>query len=198
MKRTAYTLLPILAIALALGTGSAMAQNAGDNSTYAVDYFSYALTTGAPDGTLRVINDGDAAGADLCASVYVFDNSQELAECCSIRVTADGIISESVNRNLLSNPLTGVAPRAGVIKVISTALSGGTCTATAGAPTPGIRGWLTHPQKATSGYAITETFLKDSNLTASELSTLQTLCTYAGILGSGHGICTANVEGTAY
>jgi hypothetical protein len=108
MKRTVYTLLPILAIALVLGTGSAMAQNAGDNSTYAVDYFSYALTTGAPDGTLRVINDGDAAGADLCASVYVFDNSQELSECCSIRVTADGIISESVNRNLLSNPLTGV------------------------------------------------------------------------------------------
>ncbi len=198
MKRTAYVLLPILAIALALGTGSAMAQNVGDSSTYFVDYFSYANTTGAPDATLRTINDGDASGADLCASLYVFDNNQELTECCSVRVTADGIISESVNKNLLSNPLTGTAPHAGVLKVVSTALSGGVCTATAGTPTSGIRGWLTHDQKATSGYAITETTLADANLTASELSTLQTLCTYAGILGSGHGSCSVNPEGTAW
>jgi hypothetical protein len=198
MKKAVY-ILPILAIALALGTGSAMAQNAGDNSTYFVDYYSYANTTGAPDSTLRVINDGDASGADLCASVYVFDNSQELQACCSVRVSADGIISESVNRNLLINPLTSQLNHAGVIKVVSTALSGGTCTATAGTPTAGIRGWLTHDQKTTTAaYGITETTLADSNLTSGELSTLQTLCTYAGILGSGHGICTVNAEDTAW
>jgi hypothetical protein len=60
MKKLGLLLLPILAITLMLG-GNAFAQNVGDNSVYFVTYFSNANTTGAPDGTLRVINDGAEA-----------------------------------------------------------------------------------------------------------------------------------------
>ncbi|HUE54027.1 MAG TPA: hypothetical protein VMO80_16915, partial [Terriglobales bacterium] len=104
MKKVLCTILSILAIALVLGvvSGTALAQ---DNSTYAVAYYSNANTTGAPDATVRVINDGDTGGT-LCAAFYVFDDSQEMQECCSCPVTADGLISESVNNYLLANSLT--------------------------------------------------------------------------------------------
>ena len=42
---------------------------------------------------MRFINDGDTGG-NLWASIYVFDDSQELQECCSCEVTPDGLLSE--------------------------------------------------------------------------------------------------------
>lgn len=205
MKKVVCTLLPILAIALVLGMTSAMAQNAPDD-VYAVGYYSGANTSGNPDTTLRVINDGSAGEADLCAAIYVFDNSQELQACGSCPVTADGIISESVNHYLLYNVLTGVANRAGVIKVLSTATATGgptECNATAkyaGAVTPGIRGWLTHIQagKTAATPSITESTLKDSNYTTLETGDLELECQYLLLLGSGHGTIYCGGEDTAW
>ena len=82
MKRLGLLLLPILAITLMLGK-NAFAQNVGDNSVYLVTYYSNANTSGAPDATLRLINDGDQATAapegvengTLWADIYVFDDS---------------------------------------------------------------------------------------------------------------------------
>ncbi len=119
MKKIVCTLLPILAIALVLGMTSAVAQNSPDD-VYAVGYYSGANVVGNPDTTVRVINDGSAGEADLCAAFYVFDNSQELQACCSCDVTADGIISESVNKNLLYNVLTANVNHAGVIRFFRT------------------------------------------------------------------------------
>ena len=64
MKKVVCTILSMLAIALVLGvvSGTAVAQ---DNSTYAVTYYSNANTTGAPDATVRVINDGDTGGPSV-------------------------------------------------------------------------------------------------------------------------------------
>src|ERR1700738_4740204 len=111
MKKVVCTILPILAMPLALAvlSGTAVAQ---DNSTYAVTYYSNANTTGAPDATLRVINDGDTGGT-LCAAFYVFDDSEEMQECCSCPVTADGVIAESLNKYLLANSLTSVVNHKG-------------------------------------------------------------------------------------
>jgi hypothetical protein len=170
MKKVVCTILSILAIALVLGVASATAV-AQDSSTYAVTYYSNANTAGAPDATVRVINDGNTGGS-LCAAFYVFDDSQEMQECCSCPVTADGLIAESVNRYLLSNSLTSFVNVKGVIKVVSTNAPSGSCDPTKGSPTAGIRGWATHIQRATSGYAITETELHDANLAASELAGL--------------------------
>jgi len=177
----------LLAIALVLGTASvALAQ---DNSNYFVNYFSNAHTTGAPDATVRFVNDGDTGGS-LWASYYVFDDSQELSECCSCFVSADGLNSESVNTELTANPLTGRFLSRGVIKVISSS----TGDPTANKPAAGLRGWATHIQKASSGYAITETKVADSNLAAGEQTMLQNLCYYAQILGSGTGVCACTPE----
>jgi len=196
MKRAACTILSLLAIALVLGvvSGTALAQ---DNSTYAVTYYSNANTAGAPDATVRVINDGDTGGT-LCAAFYVFDDSQEMQECCSCPVTADGLIAESVNRYLLSNSLTSFVNVKGVIKVVSTNAPSGPCDPTKGSPTAGIRGWATHIQRATSGYAITETELHDANLGSAELAGLQQFCSFEIVLGSGRGTCTCGQEDRAF
>ena len=205
MKKVVCTLLPILAIALVLGMTSAVAQNAPDD-VYMIGYYSGALTAGNMDSTVRVVNDGSAGEADLCAAFYLFDSAQELQACCSCPVTADGIISESVNRNLLGNVLTAAVNKAGVVKVLSTATAVGgpsECSASAqysGAVTPGIRGWITHIQagKTAATPQITETTLKDSNYTTLETGDLELECQYAILLGSGHGTCSCTNEGTAW
>ncbi len=189
MKRLGL-LLPLLAITL-LG-GTAVAQ--GDNSLYFTTYFSNANTSGAPDGVLRFINDGSYTGSpyrNLWAVIYVFDDHQEMLECCACYVSPDGLLSESINKNLTANPLTGVLPTRGVIKtVVSTGNS-----ATTLYPAPGLRVWATHIQ-ATSNepekgpYLMTEAAAADSNLTTVEQTELQSLCYYSGLLSGQPCSCT--------
>ena len=178
------------ALILAVGSTTAVAQD----NIYALSYFSNAHTTNAPDGVLRVVNDGtlsDASPAgDLCASVYVFDSAEQMNECCSCRVTPNGILSLSVNTNLTSNTLTGKLPTRGVIKVVSSKLSGGSCDAKAVAPQTGIRGWLTHVQRGAAGFVLTEEELLDSTYSSSESADLAEDCTVLVELGSGQGICS--------
>src|SRR5580704_132796 len=134
MKKLGALLFPALAIVMMLG-GNALAQNIGDKSDYFVTYYSNSRTTGAPDETVRIINDGDTGG-NLWASFYVFDDSQELQECCSCVISADGLLSESVNNELLANPLTGKVNHAGAIQVVSSSTPG----PTSNTPAPGLHG----------------------------------------------------------
>ncbi len=213
MKKLGLLLLPILAITLMLG-GNAFAQNVGDNSVYFVTYFSNANTSGAPDGTLRIINDGDHATEEsegvengyLWADIYVFDDSQEMTSCCSCLITADGLLSESVNKELTADTFTARAEiQRGVIKVISD--SAGNLFAPT--PLPGLRGWMTHIQATTNGqpttksgpdtskgpWFVTETALADSNLTALERSNLGNVCSIGiSSIGSGFGQCPCTAE----
>jgi hypothetical protein len=183
MKKLGLLLLLVCAVA-----GTAFAQ--GDNTVYFTSYFSNANTSGAPDGTVRVINDGDTGGS-LYAAYYVFDDSQELSECGACYISADGINSESVNKNLTSNPLTGRFLHVGVIKLISSASWDPTATT----PRAGLRPWSTHIQAvAAKTWAVTETKFADSNLASSEQTMLQNLCYYAQILGSGTGVISCTPE----
>jgi hypothetical protein len=189
MKKLGFLML-MLALAVMLG-GSALAQ---DNSDYFVTYYSNANTTGAPNGVVRFINDGDTNG-NLWADYYVFDDSQELQECCSCVITADGLNSEYINKgtnpSLTGNSLTGKVNTRGVIKVISDSVG----NAAAPTPTPGLRGWGVHVQKTgASAYAVTETRFADSNLSAGELSLLGELCSFEIVLGSGQGVCSCSAE----
>jgi hypothetical protein len=216
MKKLGLLLFPILAITLMLG-GNAFAQNAGDNSVYFVTYYSNANTTGAPDGTLRLVNDGEQSTTDyegvennpLWAHIYVFDDSQELRSCCACQITSDGLLSESVNKELTANEFTGRGQIArGVIKVVSSPLPDPTCNID---PASGLRGWMTHIQATTTtfpapgpGYSVnavekgpwfvTEAALADSNLTPLEASNLGTLCSYGLTIGSGYGTCPCTLE----
>jgi hypothetical protein len=203
MKKCGLVLF-MLALALML-TGSALAQTpVGNNSVYFVTYYSNANTAGAPDGVVRVINDGDQAtsapegveNGPLWADFYIFDDSEELQSCCSCLVTADGLTSESINKQLTSDEFTGRAETTrGVIKVVSDAAG----NPTAPVPTPGLRVWGTHIQ-ATSNvpekgpFFVTETLAADSNLGKIELSNLATSCSYGLTLGSGYGLCPCTQE----
>ena len=220
MKRVGFVFI-LLAIAL-IATGAAVAQcggggdsqvagGCGDFSYYFVTYFSNGNTSGAPDAVLRLINDGDYStyqsegqpNGNLWASIYVFDDSQELQECCNCFISADGLLSESLNKELMANTLTGRDETSrGVIKVISTYNP----DPTNNYPVAGIRGWMTHIQAASNTLAkggawsqkgpfyVTETELADANLVTAEEAALETSCSYAITLGSGYGVCSCTPE----
>src|ERR1035438_7632904 len=143
MKKVSLLLLAI-ALLMGIATGTAAAQavtSTGDNSVYFVTYFSNNVAA-APDATVRFINDGDTGG-NLWAAFYVFDDSEELTECCACVITPDGLLAESVKTELTANPLTGKVPTRGVIKVISSSTSDPTNVV----PTPGLRGWGTRSEE---------------------------------------------------
>src|ERR1039457_3962549 len=186
MKKLGFLML-LLAMAVMFG-GTAFAQCvqvSGDPSDYFTTYFSNANTPGAPDATVRIINDG-FTGTNIYAAIFVFDDSEELTECCDCEITPDGLLSESVNNNLTANPLTGIKPTRGVIKVISSSEdSGGT-----GLGTPGLHAWATHVQKLPSGYAVSESPFADSNLAISEEELLYELCNFDRKLSGKPCTCT--------
>jgi len=202
MKKQGLLLLAIVAIVL-LGWNNAFAQ--GDGTYYFVAYFSNANTSGAPDATLRIINDGDASTAQtegvpngsLYASIYTFDDSQEMQACCNCYVSPDGILSESVNKELTANTLTGRQENSrGVVKIISST----TNDPTNNVLTPGLRGWITGVQSTSNipskgPFYMTETTLAHSNLSAAEQDDLQVTCSFVITLGGDEwGICTCTLE----
>jgi Big-like domain-containing protein len=160
----------------------------------AVDYFSYANNVNAPDTTLTLVNSG-LTGGDLCAMVYVFDNSQEMNECCGCSISKDGIKTLSVNNDLTSNTLTGILLNTGVIRMIpADAASNPTCNAGAVTPSGLISSWTSHIQTPLPDtYAITEAESQMPTLSKAELTDLQSDCAFIQKLGSGHGVCTCGV-----
>ena len=201
MKKLGVFLFLAVAMTVLLG-GNALAQ--GDNSVYFVTYYSNANLEYAPNAVLRLINDGDNStsqtegvpNGNLWASIYVFDDSQELQECCSCFVSADGLLSEDVNHDLTGNELTGRAENTrGVIKVISSSHG----DPTSNVKKTGLRGTMTHVQIFSTEivgnpYFVTETPLADSNLVSAEQSALQQSCSFAITLGSGFGVCSCTPE----
>jgi len=200
---------------VAVTAGAVTSTPTGDPSYYFVTYYSTANTSGAPDGTLRLVNDGGQATAEtegipngnLWASIYVFDDSQEMQDCCSCFVSPDGLLAESVNKQL-ANPALELTGRAelnrGVIKVLSSSTNDPTNVVVES----GLRGWMTHvqatsttvgstkpyPSTGKSPFFVSESVLADSNLSAAELSALEESCSLAITLGSGFGACSCTPE----
>jgi hypothetical protein len=81
---------------------------------------------GTGDALLRVVNDGSGGtpvGAEpsrnVCANIYVFNDVQELQECCSCPLTPNSLLTFSVINDLTSNPLNQQESlSAGVIKIV--------------------------------------------------------------------------------
>jgi len=195
MTRTACKTLSVaLAIAglITIGAGLASAQTIGSSTdVFKVNYFANNTGYLTPDATVRIDNPGLTYG-NLCAMVYVFDNDQQLTECCGCVETHNGLRTLSVKHDLTSNPLTGVISNNGVIKIVASAVNNSPCDPTANvAPKANLRAWVTHIQNAVgAAYPITETESSDSTLGATELANLQAQCAFISILGSGHGVCT--------
>jgi hypothetical protein len=164
-----------------------------------VGYFANAHTAGAADGTLRLLNDGNAGDAspagDLCAAIYVFDDNEKMQECCSCRVTPNGYLSLSINSNLTANNPPNTLHR-GVIKILSSAPSGGACDPTTTNIHRGIHGWLTHIEKVGTGFDHSTEDLKDSTLVVSEAGGLAGDCSSIRSHGNGvTGVCSCTDAG---
>jgi hypothetical protein len=188
-KKVAVLLLLTLAVSLV-----AFAQQGG--SVYQVNYYSNRNNTSLADSVVRVINPG-VVGTPLspdhgtiCADVYVFDATQEMVECCSCPITANGIAELSLLKDLTQNPLTGFpAPNDGVIKIVSDLNTN--CNELAPVPVPTLLGFASHVQQPLSGtYVTTEDEFQPAMLTGDELAFLGQACSFVQYLGSGKGVCS--------
>lgn len=196
VNRSIVVLAMVVAGVVIAGAGVASAQD-----VYKVNYFDTNIATikgfSVPDATVRIDNPGLTYG-NLCAMIYVFAADQQLSECCGCVETHNGLRKLSVRTNLTSNPLTGVVPTSGVIKVISAAVNNSPCDPTSNVtPKANLRVWATHIQGGTTlgsfgglVWPVTETESSDSTLGATELANLQAQCAFVNILGSGAGICS--------
>ena len=160
--------------------------------------------TGANGASLTGPGFGGAAG-NICVNVYAFSPDEQLISCCSCLITPNGLVSLSVNQDLVSNTLTGVRPNSVVIKLVNTtagnaAGTGTTCTnsaALAGQPNsifqlaPGMLAWGTtvHAGVPAGSFATTETAFIPATLSAGELASITNRCTNIIGNGSTFGIC---------
>lgn len=191
MRVTSLKVLSYAAAVACLALVSASA--AWGQDVYKLNYFAN-NTTKAPDATVRIDNPGLVYG-NLCAMIYVYHWDQQLSECCGCVETPNGLRTLSVQKDLTSNPLTGVIAPNGVVKIVSARVNNSPCDPTANVtPTPNLRAWATHIQNPVGTtaptYPITETEFSDSTLGATELANLTAQCSFIRILGSGHGVCT--------
>ena len=133
-----------------------------------------------PGETGTPISQGEGT---LCADIYVFDQNQEMLECCGCPVTANGTLVFT-NTQLRGNTLTQVTAGNGAIKIVSSAPSGITCDPTNLVPTPDLRAYI---------YANGYSRFAEASLTADEQSFLGQACAFVLYLGSGQGKCTCPV-----
>ena len=178
-------------VALVL-TAMAAAQAPG---VYNLNYYSNRNNTALADSTTRIVNPGtqgtpiDPQHGTICADIYVFDSTQEMLECCSCQITANGILELSLLNDLMQNPLTGFpAPNSGVIKIVSD--SRANCNETAPVPTPELLSWQSHVQQPITGtFVTTEDKFQSAYLSQDELAFLGQACSFVQYLGSGKGVC---------
>jgi len=212
MKRHMLT-ISLVALGLCVLGVSAAAQDtppgAPNQDFFKINYFANNGVAGAPDATVRLDNPGspaitptagvktDVATGDinLCAMIYVFDNDQQLTECCGCLLTPDGLRTLSVTHDLTSNPLTSVISNNGVIKIVSALPNPAgdeLCDPDGGnEPVPTIRAWASHIQnKVGAAYPVTETAFTDATLSEPEFGSLNEGCLFVERLGSGKGICS--------
>ena len=157
--------------------------------------------TGANGASLNGPGFGGAVG-NICVNVYAFSPDEQLISCCSCLITPNGLVSLSVNGDLISNTLTGVRPNSIVVKLVNTGagagFSGIVCTnsaaqaGTAGFPLAGgllAFGTTVHPGAAAGAFATTETPFSRATLSAGELASINNRCTNIVGNGSSFGIC---------
>jgi hypothetical protein len=154
----------------------------------AVGYFTHAATNA--DVAVRVTNTG-STGQKLCVMTYVFDQDQQMAECCGCMISPDGLRTFSLRNDFISNPLTGVSPVAGSIMMVPSDYSSNpACDASSISPSGLAVAWSTHLQSGTGNQSTTtEEPLSSTPLGSTLSSSLQAQCKFIQLLGSGHGAC---------
>jgi hypothetical protein len=151
---------------------------------------AYFDATSGVDSSLHITNPA-VSGQNLCAMVYVFDQDQQMSECCGCLISQDGLRTLSLSKDLLSNPLTGVPSTSGTVMLVTADLvSNPTCNASVITPSGTAVAWSTHIQKLTSGQlSSAEDPFSLSPLSTTLSSALQAQCSFIQQLGSGQGQC---------
>jgi hypothetical protein len=163
----------------------------------------YAANLNVADSLFNIANTGargaspygpgiDGAVGAICANVYAFSPDEQMIACCSCPVTANGLMSLSAQRDLISNTLTPIVPTSILVKVVATDAKGGKCDNSArlweyGEQVTGLALWGTTvhlPQGA-----VTETAFTPATLSPDEATRLRNLCTLMYANGSKYGIC---------
>jgi len=157
----------------------------------------YAANLNIGDSFVNFTNSGatvaNGVSQNLCINLYTFDPQEELISCCTCTVTPNGLVSLSVVKSLISNPLTPAIPTAVVVKAVA---STGACNASSVAGETlahGLLAWGTtlhqNTSAATPTYAVTETPFSQAALTTAELTHITSFCGFIQGDGSGFGIC---------
>jgi len=187
---------------------------------------------GNGDNILRLINPNGFANTNLagaisqpvCAMVYVFDDNQEMGECCGCPITSNGLLNFSFNHNLTSNwavsgpdgGFQGIGSVAVVAASVNTGIlgfgNGKGCTSTQSGAcnggcdptnTPGyivsninnLLGSITHNQQTNTADGLTELSLfDDAGGDSNNLTYLQNQCGALVRNGTGGGICSCPTE----
>jgi hypothetical protein len=183
----------------------------------------YASNVNSGDSYVNISNDGASmttttiaaatnslsVSGSLCVNVYAFNPDEEILSCCSCPITPNGLVSLSVQRDLLNNTLTGrTNPSSVVIKLFATrptvttlgttsnpcALSAGNLLSGQVFP-PGMVAWGTklhaNTSTTTTTYSLTETPFTLAELSVSEFARLNNLCAFNLAQGSTYGICNS-------
>src|SRR5277367_6134499 len=156
----------------------ALAALAFSTVVFADDTFQikYAANLNIGDSYVNFTNSGatvaNGVSQNLCVNLYTFDPQEELISCCYCSVTPNGLVSLSVVKSLISNPLTPAIPTAVVIKAVA---STGACNASSVTGVAhGLLAWGTtlhqNTSTATPTYAVTETAFSNADLSAAELA----------------------------
>lgn len=196
MTKTMFRILPtcclVLALVFLVKVSAAQVEAGG------LDFYTGANTPGVADGALMISNTG-VTGTNLCAMIYVFTSDQQMTECCGCVESPNNLNTLSVNKDLTSNPLTGVLPTSGTIEVVSSAVNGSPCDPTKldvstfvydGVATQSQ--WpLPEPDKP-GGPIVADIKIVANNIWARRVAGL---CSFIKVLGSGSGICTCGTGG---
>jgi hypothetical protein len=122
-----------------------------------------------------------------------------MVECCSCRITPNGLLTLSVGNNLTNNPVTSVVPVDGTVKIVATnGSAGGACTPVnynggkvEGYPVP-IQGYWNRRHTFFTSFFRTETNMPAAGLSDAESGFLPQACQFARYLGSSKGVCTCS------
>src|SRR5271154_3886591 len=175
----------------------ALAALAFSTVAFADDTFQikYAANLNIGDSFVDFTNSGatvaNGVSQNLCINLYTFDPAEELISCCTCSVTPNGLVSLSVLKSLISNPLTPAIPTSVVIKAVA---STGVCYASAVTGLAhGLLAWGTtlhqNTSTATPSYSVTETAFSQATLSAAEFTHLTSTCGFIQSDGSKFGIC---------
>jgi len=180
---------------LVLVPGLALAQDSA--GTYYIEYFANNAGLRGPDAGAKIINVGKLGSpitspvGDICLNFYVFDANQEMSECCARRLTPNELFQGSITRGT-SNPVNGVVPSSGVVKIVFVPATTAGCNPTAFVGTPDASlAAVSKPNLQVVGGVtfVTETTLPQLTLSAVEAESLQDTCFFVLELGSGKGNC---------